>query len=138
MIEILYVAEGNTKDKVISKNIIERAMGNRVAKSDVLSVKVKRVYGSYINCLVLRCTLTDFKRNYHARICSNLNTLRPVISRRSYNTTNNLYPSSRARFVSVPREFAPAHETNRKKFCVLALDNKKPSARLRVSAPLGS
>ena len=112
----------NPKGKVISKNIIERAMGNRVAKSEVLSVKVQRVYGSYIK---LRCILTDFKRNYHTLICSNLNTMRPVINRRSYNTTNNLYPTSPARFVFVLREFAPVHETSGKKLSVLALDNRR-------------
>ena len=62
-------------------------MDDCVAKSGVLSVKVQRVYGSYINCLVLRCTLTDFKRNYHALIYSNQITLRSVISNRSYHTT---------------------------------------------------
>lgn len=45
---------------------MERAMGNRVAKSDNLSVKVQRVDGSYTIWLVLRCTLTGFERNYQA------------------------------------------------------------------------
>lgn len=89
----------NYTGKVISKNIIERAMGNRVANLDVLSKKVQRVDGSYINCLVLKCTLTDFKRNYHTRIYSNLITLRSVISNRSYYTTDNLYLWRSACFV---------------------------------------
>jgi len=67
-------------------------MGNRVAKSGNLPVKVQRVDGSYTNNIVLRCTLTGFERNYHAGVCSNLITQKSAYNR-PYHTTTKLYNS---------------------------------------------
>ena len=55
----------NYSCKVISQKIIERLMGNRGSKSDMLSVKEQRVYGNWhaVFSPCLRCTLTGFERN---------------------------------------------------------------------------
>jgi len=67
----------NQPCKVISQRIIERAIGNRGAKSvfhnnSCITVKVQRVDGSYVSKnWALRCTLMGFARNYQIKIPSN-------------------------------------------------------------------
>ena len=55
--------------------MMETEMGYRGSKSITLLrnvvVKEQRVDGSYINKLMLRCTLTGFERNYQIKIPSN-------------------------------------------------------------------
>jgi hypothetical protein len=65
---------------VTSQKIKETEMGYRGSKSDLFSksVKEQRVYGSWCGKLLnnnsnlfhLRCTLTDFERNYQVKILS--------------------------------------------------------------------
>jgi len=59
---------------VRSHKMIEKEMGYRGSKSnkyESLFVKEQRVDGSYINKLMLRCTLTGFERSYQVKILSN-------------------------------------------------------------------
>ena len=62
----------NYSCKVISQKIIERLIGNRGSKSDMLSVKEQRVYGNWhaVFSPSLRCTLTGFERNSLIKIPS--------------------------------------------------------------------
>jgi hypothetical protein len=56
----------------------ESEMGYRGSKSNkgnTLFVKEQRVDGSYINKLMLRCTLTGFERNFQIKVLSNQNRL---------------------------------------------------------------
>lgn len=71
---------------VTSQKMIEKEMGYRGSKSNkgnTLFVKEQRVDGSYINKLMLRCTLKGFERNYHIKIPSY-----QLCTKRQYSTNN--------------------------------------------------
>lgn len=73
----------------------ENEVENRVSKSIVYNntfVKEQRVDGSYINLLMLRCTLKGFERNYQTRTPSNLiNQIRLHYSVNSYEVKSQCY-----------------------------------------------
>jgi len=84
----------NYLGKVTSPKMMETEMDNRGSKSEIqypqpniISVKEQRVDGSWskknLKCLLLRCTLMDFERNYHVKILSK------QWNNRKYSTLNN-------------------------------------------------
>ena len=115
---------------VTSHKMIEKEMGYRGSKSNkgnILFVKEQRVDGSYINKLMLRCTLTGFERSYQVKILSNqINQIRTYSAN---NTSQKLKLNG-----SIDPWFLTGFSDAEGTFSVLIQHNKNYATNWRVKA----